>query len=377
MYKKTPNIYQIISDFCGNILYSNIDNSSSCFYCQTNNIFDFLPPKLFNPKISFNNQLVKTNQDYFISLSLTSINDFYFLSFSQVDINKLSIDNYMNLFLKETTDFIYLKKIVDKKHIFVLTSDSMAKLCGYDSKEEMEGLDDFDVFSPEYATKYYQDEIDILNNKLTTSFLQEYIKLDGKIGWVNTKKSLVYDIQGKPIGIFGISRDITELKLAQDRLNDAISHDFLTNAKSRRAFDEDINILLNESKRFHFSFSIIHFDIDNFKNINDTLGHQSGDKVLIDFSSFTMNFIREIDRFYRIGGDEFILLLSHTDKNGLDSFLKRFQKKLLNHTKEIPYTLSIGATVNTQNDTWFSLYKRCDEALYKSKNEGKNRFYIK
>src|SRR5699024_2592316 len=121
---------------------------------------------------------------------------------------------------------------------------------------------------------------------------------------------------------------------------------------------------------------------DNFKLVNDDLGHPVGDEVLKIFSSCLTNFFRENDIISRIGGDEFIVFIN--DNIEEDNLIEKLNEILNNIRKDLKYyyknyglSTSIGvAYKNKQNSTYEKLYKEADSALYKAKNLGKDRFYI-
>jgi diguanylate cyclase (GGDEF)-like protein len=156
-------------------------------------------------------------------------------------------------------------------------------------------------------------------------------------------------------------------------------HDGLTGAFNHRYFQEK---LLEEIKRAERSksspFSLLMFDIDNFKSFNDDYGHQIGDSVLKHISEVVKKNIREIDIFARYGGEEFILLLPNTEKEGAVSVAEKLRKliainPLVTKKKNYFITVSVGCSVfPSDGEDKNTLIKRADEALYKAKQDGKN-----
>ncbi|WP_320035899.1 ABC transporter substrate-binding protein [Halarcobacter sp.] len=167
-----------------------------------------------------------------------------------------------------------------------------------------------------------------------------------------------------------------EMKQKTKQLKEEVYIDALTNIKNRKAFDEKLAVMLNDYKRYKNIFSIIYIDIDNFKTINDNYGHKIGDEVLCNFCRLVETKLRSNDYFYRVGGEEFIILLPNTNiENGI-----KVSEKLLESTKEkikienkICVTISIGLCEVKDEDDVCTLYKRVDSLLYKSKTEGKDR----
>ncbi|MFC2073981.1 ABC transporter substrate-binding protein [Campylobacterota bacterium] len=155
--------------------------------------------------------------------------------------------------------------------------------------------------------------------------------------------------------------------------------DFLTNAKNRKAYKEKIEELISLNRRYHSLFSLALFDIDDFKQINDTYGHRVGDNVLIDITKLVQSHIRENDLFFRIGGEEFALLLSQTSLDDAKIVVEKIRKSVEDDLGTIDnktVTVSIGLGEVHEGDDEDTLYKRVDALLYESKENGKNRISV-
>jgi diguanylate cyclase (GGDEF)-like protein len=158
--------------------------------------------------------------------------------------------------------------------------------------------------------------------------------------------------------------------------------DPLTGTMNRRKFDELSQIELERSNRYKSELSFLMLDIDHFKKINDTYGHDAGDEVLKHFSSICLSMARNLDIVARIGGEEFVVMLRETDSDGALIFAERFREKIsnsvVNHDgKSIKYTLSIGISSRQDNDKDAkAILQRADKALYGAKNSGRNRSII-
>lgn len=154
------------------------------------------------------------------------------------------------------------------------------------------------------------------------------------------------------------------------------STDPLTGTANRRAFDRYLNDFLNRSKRHHSPVSLIVFDIDHFKSINDQSGHQEGDRILKTVSSIVQNAIRPTDVLTRWGGDEFAILIENTCAEA-QLLSVRLQKAIDgSESKTIPITISIGIAQYQEDETPESLMRRADLALYRSKEDGRNRITL-
>ncbi|RLC46540.1 MAG: hypothetical protein DRH57_05900, partial [Candidatus Cloacimonadota bacterium] len=149
--------------------------------------------------------------------------------------------------------------------------------------------------------------------------------------------------------------------------------DKLTGIYNRYKFDELFEIELKSAKRYSTPVSIAVLDIDNFKRFNDIHGHLMGDKVLVNVAKIIKNTLRETDLYARWGGEEFVIVFRNT--KAIDAFKVAEKLRLSiqeltkgNHKVEV----SIGVT-DFNNDTFETIFNRCDQALYESKNNGRNR----
>ncbi len=154
--------------------------------------------------------------------------------------------------------------------------------------------------------------------------------------------------------------------------------DPLTKVYNRYALQEHLHAILSKSQ-FNFDVFVLMIDIDDFKKINDRFGHIAGDKVLIFIAKLLKKALRDGDRVYRFGGEEFIILLNRTDSDGAQLVAQRLlslcrNNKPLFQNQQIPVTLSIGLTRIGENDTMDTVIERSDTALYRAKNNGKDSF---
>lgn len=158
------------------------------------------------------------------------------------------------------------------------------------------------------------------------------------------------------------------------------SLDPLTKTFNRYALHEHLRSLL-EKENLDFDIFALMIDADNFKMINDQFGHIAGDKVLIFLAKLFKKALRDGDRVYRFGGEEFIILLNRTDLEGAKLVAERLltlcrNNKPLFQNQQITVTLSIGMTQLRQDDTIDTIIERSDTALYKAKSNGKDRLEI-
>lgn len=160
-----------------------------------------------------------------------------------------------------------------------------------------------------------------------------------------------------------------------EKLQNLAVTDNLTGLYNRTKLDEVLNYELDRSKRFNYCFSFLLIDIDHFKIVNDTYGHQVGDDFLIEFTTLINNNSRSTDYFFRWGGEEFVVICPEVDKENILIHAEKLRQKIESHKFQSigNKTVSIGVTLSRSDDSIDSLVKRADEALYKAKNSGRNK----
>jgi len=168
--------------------------------------------------------------------------------------------------------------------------------------------------------------------------------------------------------------EILKRKEIEEELNNIVNTDVLTNIYNRRKLEFLINIEIERAKRYNKDLSIIFFDIDNFKQINDELGHKTGDKVLVKLANTVTNNIRKIDHFGRWGGEEFVIILPETNNFNASEVAYLLRDKIYSADFGIEnnITCSFGVTQYKDDDTEDSIITRVDNAMYDVKKSGKN-----
>ena len=203
----------------------------------------------------------------------------------------------------------------------------------------------------------------------------ENITKDGERVWIYWTNKPIFDENKNLVEILSIGTDITERKSFEKRLEKLATTDLLTGLYNRRKFEESLIREIEEAKRYGKTFSIILLDIDFFKEINDTYGHQVGDYILQTIAKLIKKLLRRTDIVARWGGEEFVIILPNGKMKGAFQLAERI-RKTVESTKfpiEKKCTVSLGVTEYQPNDTPHSLLKRADLALYAAKQNGRNR----
>lgn len=177
------------------------------------------------------------------------------------------------------------------------------------------------------------------------------------------------------LGAYLLERSNKRVFLNHEQLERQAVTDKLTGLFNRTRLDDILQNELDRSQRFGHAFGMVVLDIDHFKNINDSYGHQVGDTVLVDIARLIKEHLRSTDKAVRWGGEEFILIYLETNVDELQSLAEELRIKIEGHRfKTVGHvTVSCGVTLYKNGDTIASIIKRADKALYLAKSGGRNR----
>ena len=218
----------------------------------------------------------------------------------------------------------------------------------------------------------------ILLTKKKTRVTHKHYKRDGTVIYVELIAIPILDEDNNVVQIIESQRDISHHLEYEHTLKELASTDKLTNAYNRTKFDEILQKSFQKAKDNLQNFGLIMFDIDHFKKVNDTYGHDVGDSVLIEIAALVKKHIREHDILVRWGGEEFIIYVLDSDIEILQHIAEHLRSSIekydFKHTRSI--TASFGATMLRSEDSAESLIKRVDNALYASKENGRNRVTV-
>lgn len=205
-----------------------------------------------------------------------------------------------------------------------------------------------------------------------------FVRPDGDLRHFHLQAVSEAGPDGKPESVFGVIQDVTDHKRAMLAAKHASLHDSLTKLPNRVKFKERLNECLNQTRRHGYGTALVLVDIDHFKDVNDSLGHPAGDKLLELLAARFRNCVRETDTVARLGGDEFaIILFSTTDPWDADAFIKRLFAKMKAPFEidgnRIVASISAGIAVAPTNaDEADELLKCADVALYRAKKAGRD-----
>ena len=253
------------------------------------------------------------------------------------------------------------------------------------------GINDFNDFinSKKNIFDFFIDELGFISKKQLSNqeswfdYIQNLQEIDQIVKMRNLDNQekiftihVDYCEQKSDDYVFSLT-DITKFKEKSNLLEYQASHDKLTGLYNRNKFDDIYSKEIKRAKRYNNDLSMIIFDVDNFKTINDTFGHQIGDEVLKDIAKISLENIREQDISSRWGGEEFMILLPQTNKNGAEIVANKIRNSIENHSftnNSLKVTASFGVTqFCVKNDDEDSFMSKADKLLYKAKETGKNK----
>ncbi len=206
----------------------------------------------------------------------------------------------------------------------------------------------------------------------------EMKKVDGSRIWIDISGAAIsYD---KHLSLW-LLNDISKQKTLEDELKHKVNHDYLTGLNSRDWFMNQALIELNRANRFSSPLSLLMLDIDFFKTVNDTHGHQVGDIALKSVADIAKSTLRDFDICARLGGEEFAVLLPETNKSQAYEVAERLRLAIENSKVPLPsgglpltMTISIGvSSMTSKDDNIDVLISKADKALYEAKKTGRNK----
>jgi diguanylate cyclase (GGDEF)-like protein/PAS domain S-box-containing protein len=263
---------------------------------------------------------------------------------------------------------------------FVQINERFCQITGY-TRQELLNMTFQDITHPD------DQESDRINFKrLVDGELQayeaekQYIRKDGQTVWVHISVTMIRDVSGRPVRAAGIVQDISARKKAEERVQHLADHDELTGLPNRRLLCDLIQFNLAQARRNKTKLALLFLDMDRFKQINDTLGHEAGDEVLKVAGARLRSTIRESDIIARIGGDEFTILLpdlAHVDaiSEVARKIIDVFQMPFLIDGQETFVTPSIGISMYPEDGEKIDhLLKNADMAMYQAKQRGGNKY---
>ena len=264
---------------------------------------------------------------------------------------------------------------------YLSANPALAAIYGYGSPEELIAeLNDIgnQLYTNPEQRRLFQEMMG--ERGYVQDFESEILRRDGSAIWISENARSVFGPAGEFLYYEGTVRDITESRRHQEELQYHASHDQLTGLPNRTLLRDRLEQAIRLARRNSQFCIVAFFDLDNFKFINDSLGHHAGDQLLLEISSRLRSCLRETDTVARYGGDEFVLVLSGYYRiwqvvHVLDRILEEVKRPIVAAGQELYVTCSIGVSqYPSDGDDFQTLLQHADAAMYLAKEYGKNNF---
>lgn len=272
----------------------------------------------------------------------------------------------------------------DFKSNSIHLSHRCTTMLGYTDCELKYGSEDWkEMLHPEDKDKTLKAIDDYLNRK--TDSYSNIFRLktkDGEYKWVQTKGQAIWNDDGKPIRMAGSLTDITDQKKYEERVLNLAYFDLITKLPNRAMFEKELDTKILWAKKNNIKLALLYFDLDDFKNVNDTLGHTYGDELLKMIANEFIKHKKRDSILARLGGDEFALLISDVKEideihNISETIIKSLNRPWILNSQEFYISTSIGiAFFPDHGEDYQSLLKNADTAMYCAKEKGKKTYEI-
>jgi diguanylate cyclase (GGDEF)-like protein/PAS domain S-box-containing protein len=302
---------------------------------------------------------------------------------------------FLQTVINTIPDPVFVK---NKEHECIILNQAYCQFVGYPLETLME-KSDYDIFPKHEADVFWDEDELVFQTGQAQENEEELTDAFGTTYLIATKKSLHKDAAGN-LFLVGIIRDITkskraeqelrqaaaeltrantELRLSEDRLRYLAYHDALTGLGNRKQFHESLNQTLEWARSNNQLVALMFLDLDGFKQVNDTLGHDTGDQLLIVVAQRLTNSLRNSDIVSRLGGDEFTVILPRIHQA---DYAEKVAQKILNalsqvfvlEGKNVFITVSIGISIYPlDGEVEETLIKSADVAMYRAKQLGRNQ----
>ncbi|HEX7644888.1 MAG TPA: EAL domain-containing protein [Burkholderiaceae bacterium] len=317
-----------------------------------------------------------------------------FFQRSQAEVALRESEAHFRSLVEQASDSFFVHDVDGR---FVDVNQRACESLGYTREELLRmNLADVDLNQPVSELRHLRDRIDAQDKHAPVALESRYRRKNGKEFPVEIRMGPI-DIDGQRY-LLSLVRDVTERKEMQDHIEHLAFHDPLTELPNRAMFNRHLNHAIAHAQRYHKGLAVLFIDLDRFKNINDTLGHDAGDRLLKEMANRISSCLRQSDvvarternigggnvtggdLVARLGGDEFVVLIEEVTDTARVSHIAR--KLLAALVKEFPLegqlihvTASIGiSTFPEDGRNEFSLMKHADIAMYRAKERGKNTF---
>jgi diguanylate cyclase (GGDEF)-like protein/PAS domain S-box-containing protein len=256
---------------------------------------------------------------------------------------------------------------------------SLLAEAGLHSMDELVGKTDADLSWKDQAAHFRKVDLEVMNSGVARMRMQATdVRRDGTACWIETSKIPLKDDRGRVVGVLGVTEDITARKYMEETLFRRANFDSLTGLPNRGYFQSQLDEAVKRAQR-RSGLAVMYFDIDRFKHINDTYGHDAGDAVIRMFAQRIRSVLRDSDFMARLGGDEFVLIAEGlNDRHDVVVIAKKLIEAMGQEfdigSAHLQVSTSIGVAYFEAGMTPDQLVKAADQAMYDAKRAGRNCF---
>jgi diguanylate cyclase (GGDEF)-like protein/PAS domain S-box-containing protein len=261
---------------------------------------------------------------------------------------------------------------------FLRTNRSLCDILGY-REVELLGKTFQDITHPDDLDADLDQVRRMLVGEIRTYQMEKrYFHKEGQVVWTLLSVSLVHDEEGEPLYFVSQIQDISERKGLEERLQHRAFHDFLTNLPNRQLFMDRLGQALRRSGRRHNRVAVLFMDLDGFKVVNDSLGHQVGDLILTVVAQRLRSCLRPEDTLARFGGDEFVVLIEAVDDPAqavrvAERITEELRRPFIMEGRDLHVIASIGISLgDARTHDADDLLREADTAMYRAKDDGGN-----
>ena len=300
-----------------------------------------------------------------------------------------SIDAFINRFGKEKFYEVVFHALMDTEtdSIYIKDCDGCFRLINrrvsieLDEHQPVIGKSDSDMFGKEFGENTHREEQNMFaSGRAVDGVIQVRGDAQSGLYWSSTSKIPLKDDDGNILGLIGITRNINELKIREQKLQILATHDPMTNVYNRAGLVDRLDDIIHQSGKM---FAVLAIDLDNFKRINDTYLHKTGDEFLIWFAWLLKTNLRGNDIVARLGGDEFVVILNKINQEEdagtfCNKLNQNYDRAVEERFKALQVGMSIGISIFPNDSTNpDKLLEQADKALYdvKQKNKGEYKFF--
>lgn len=260
-------------------------------------------------------------------------------------------------------------------------NDALSRIFRYE-KKILDNMNFRNLLDDDSAEKASEPFKNLYKTGIPIKVIETELKLEnGRKIFLESSASLIKDNKGTTIGFRGISRDVTKQKESSEKLLYMVDHDSLTGLLNRKAFHENLEKELSYAERYQQQRVVMYMDLDKFKKVNDTFGHDAGDHLLKGFANRVKKILRDTDLVYRLGGDEFAVILTNPQETAPDIIAQRIIDVMAHPFYQKSHvidfvTTSIGISFFPSHGTDAQTLLQCaDNAMYEAKKM-RNQYVI-